>query len=428
ADRNWTRDHLQLTHGYGAVISPVNEIGPEGLPELITRDIPPQSESIPLSEEGARIYFGELTNHNVIANSNEPEFDYPLGEGNAETFYGEDRGIRLDSLLKRVALAWQLGDQNLLISGQINSDSRLLMNRNIRQRVAEVAPFLRLDTDPYLVVRDEGLMWIQQAYTTASNFPYSEPAGGINYIRHSVTVTVDAQTGDMVFYLMDPEDAVIATWAKIFPDLFVSLDDMPDEVRTHLRYPLDMFKVQANRYLRYHISNPEVFFLGEDVWMLPRERFLNDEVDVEPYYVVMKLPEATSGETVSPEGVEFVLIMPFTPRNRQNTVAWLAGRSDGEELGSLRAYRFPTDALVFGPAQIEARIDQNPTISQQLSLWDQAGSQVIRGNLLMIPVGSSFLYVEPIYLQANNSRLPELVRVVVANGNQIAMEPTLDRA
>lgn len=427
ADRNWTRERLQLTHGYGAVISPVNEVGREGLPQLITGDIPPQSSSIPLSEDGARIYFGELTGHTVVANSSEPEFDYPIEGGNQSTSFALDRGIRMDSWLKRVALAWELGDQNLLISSQINSDSRLLMNRNIRTRIHEVAPFLTLDSDPYVVVIDEELMWVQPAYTTAANVPYSQPSGDVNYIRHSVTVTVDAQSGDMVFYLTDPTDAVAATWASIFPDLFVPQDTMPQEIVEHLRYPLDMFKVQSNQYLRYHITDPDVFFVGEDFWNIPRERFQNEEQPVEPYYVVMKLPRGGNTEALE-EQVEFVLIMPFTPRNRQNTLAWLAGRSDGDAFGGLRAYRFPTDTLVFGPSQIEARIDQHPLISQQLSLWDQSGSEVIRGNLLMIPIGTSFLYVEPIYLQAENSRLPELVRVVVANGNDIAMEPTLDRA
>ena len=427
-DRNWTRERLQLTHGYGAVVSPVNEVGQEGLPELLIGDIPPQSEQIPITPDGARIYFGESTNQYVIANSVEPEFDYPLGEGNAETFYAEDRGITLDSFLTRFALAWELGDQNLLISGQIDSDSRLLLNRNIRTRIIEVAPFLRLDADPYLVLYEGELMWVQPAYTVASSFPYSQPSGSLNYIRHSVTVTVDAQSGDMVFYLTDPSDPVAATWATIFPDLFVGQETMPAELVEHLRYPLDMFKVQSGMYLRYHVTNPDVFFIGEDFWNIPTERFQNEEQPVEPYYVVMKLPEGGDNQVIAEEQVEFVLIMPFTPRNRPNTVAWLAGRSDGESFGALRAYRFPTDALVFGPAQIEARIDQHPTISQQISLWNQSGSEVIRGNLLMIPIGSSFLFVEPIYLQAENSRLPELVRVVVATGNKIAMEPTLSEA
>ncbi|MDA0815385.1 MAG: UPF0182 family protein [Chloroflexi bacterium] len=426
-DRNWTRERLQLTHGFGAVIAPVNEVGQEGLPNFIIQDIPPVSTSIPLTNDGSRIYFGELTRHYVVGNSQEPEFDYPVGAGNAEVFYPYDRGIQLDSILKRLFLAWELGDQNLLISGQIHGDSRLLMHRQIQTRVNLVAPFLRLDSDPFVTIVDGRLLWMQAAYTVASNFPYSQPSGAVNYIRHSVTVTIDAQTGDMHFYLIDADDPIAATWARIFPDLFVADAEMPEEVRAHLRYPLDMFKVQSQQYLRYHITNPDVFFIGEDVWNIPTERFANEDQPVEPYYVVMKLPRGDDTDAILEE-VEFVLIMPFTPRNRQNTVAWLAGRSDGENFGRMRAYRFPTEALVFGPAQIEARIDQNPIISQQISLWSQSGSSVLRGNLIMIPIGTSFLYVEPIYLQADTSRLPELVRVVVANGNRIAMEPTFDRA
>jgi len=276
------------------------------------------------------------------------------------------------------------------------------------------------------VMLDGQLIWMMAAYTTATRFPYSQPRdGGVNYIRNSVTVTVDAQTGDMRFYLQDSKDPIAATWAKVFPGLLHPLSDMPAGLREHLRYPLDMFKMQSQTYLRYHITDPNVLFIGEDAWNIPTERFRDQEQPVEPYYVVMSLPRADG----TPEGKpEFVLIMPFTPRQRQNTVAWLAGRSDGDAFGGLRGYRFPTETLVFGPAQIEARIDQNPGISAQLTLWNQSGSQVIRGNLLMIPVGSSFLFVEPIYLQAENSRLPELVRVVVANGNTIAMEKTLTEA
>jgi uncharacterized protein len=426
-DRNWTRERLQLTHGFGAVIAPVNEMLPEGLPRLITADIPPRSEVLPITTDGARIYFGELTNHYVIANTSEAQFDYPLGEGNAETRYAEDRGITLNSLARRIALAWELGDANLLISGQITSDSRLLWRRNIVERVREVAPFLVIDSDPYVVVLDERLHWFMTGYTVSSSFPYSQPAAGVNYIRDAVKITVDAQTGDIKFYLIAENDPVAATWAKIFPDLFTPDAEMPDEVRRHLRYPEDLFKIQSQLYLRYHITNPDVFFLGEDVWNIPTERVGSLDVPVEPYYVTLTLPEEVDGVAVD-ENVEFVLIMPFTPRNRQNTVAWLAGRSDGEQYGAMRAYRFPTDTLVFGPAQIEARIDQNPGISQQFSLWNQSGSEVIRGNLLMIPVGSSFLFIEPIYLQAENSRLPELVRVIVANGNALAMERTLPEA
>ena len=425
---NWTRERLQLTHGYGAVIAPVNEVQAEGLPKLLTSEIPPKSEVIPITESGARIYFGERTDQYVVGHSSEPEFDYPLGNGNAATSYAEDRGIRLDSFLRRAMLAWELGDANILISGQITGDSRLLMNRQIAQCVAKIAPFLVLDSDPYMVVIDGRIMWLQSAYTVSSEFPYSQPSGLMgrtNYIRNAVQVTIDAQTGDMRFYRIDEQDPVAKTWSNVFPGLLRPASEIPPAVRAHMRYPLDLFKLQSQLYLRYHITDPSVFFIGEDVWNIPTETKQHKETQIEPYYVTMVLPEEQTGAN---RQVEFVLIMPFTPRNRQNTVAWMAGRSDGANFGKVRAYRFPTEDLVFGPAQIEARIDQNPSISQQITLWDQTGSSVLRGNLLMIPIGTSFLFVEPIYLQADNSRLPELVRVVVANGTQIAMERSFPEA
>ena len=422
---NWTRERLQLTHGYGAVVAPVNEVNEQGLPNLLTRDMPPVGDVIPISENGARIYFGELTNQHVIVKTNEPEFDFPLGEGQQTTSFGPDRGIRISSPWRRLALAWDLGDWNLMISSQIGSGSRLLMDRSLTQRIRKLAPFLTLDSDPYLVATPEGdLFWIQDAYTTSTDFPYSQPrpltAGSINYIRNSMKITVDTVTGDTIFYLVDPDDPIAATWNKIFPDLFTPADEMPELVVAHLRYPEDLFKVQSDLYLRYHVKDASVFFTGEDFWAVPTEKFRQQEQLLEPYYVIMTLP----GE----EQAEFALILPFTPIGKQNTIAWLAGRSDGANLGTLRAYRFPTESFVNGPALIEAQIDQDTGISQQLTLWDQAGSEVIRGNLLMIPIGESFLFVEPIYLQASTSRFPELKKVVVANGSSIAMETTFEHA
>lgn len=413
----WTRERLQLTHGYGAVVAPVNEITPEGLPNLLTQDIPPIGEQVPISADGARIYFGEMTNHTIVVDTNVAEFDYPQGADFVETRYAPDRGIRLNGFVRRLALAWQLGDTNLLISGQLGEGSRVLMHRSLAQRIPHIAPFLTLDADPYLVIDDKRLVWIQDAYTSSDKFPYSQPARGVNYIRNSVKIVVDAATGDTTFYLMDPSDPIATAWQHAFPTLFTAADRMPASIRAHLRYPETLFRIQSDRYLAYHITNPQVFFVGEDLWNVPNEKFHNQEQPVDPYYVMMKLP----GE----QREEFALVLPFTPRNKQNTVAWLAGRSDGENYGKLRAYRFPTADLVYGPAQIEARIDQHPSISAQLTLWNQSGSQVIRGNLLMIPIGSSFLFVEPVYLQAENSRLPELKRVIVATGNNIAMEQTL---
>ena len=419
-EANWTREQLQLTHGFGAVIAPVNESRDEGLPVLLTRDIPPVGDQIPVSIEGGRVYFGERTDHTVVVRTNVAEFDYPLGEGNAETRYEPDRGIRLSSVLRKAALAWELRDANLLISGQLGSDSRVLMHRSLSDRIKKVAPFLSLDPDPYAVILEGQLYWIQDAYTSSGRFPYSQHRGGTNYIRNSVKIVMNALTGDMTFYLVQPDDPVAATWAKVFPDLFTSGGDMPEELRAHLRYPEELFQLQSDIYLKYHITDPRVFFVGEDVWNVPLHRAAQREEPLKPYYLTMSLP----GETDE----EFVIVMPFTPANKQNTVGWLAGRSDPEHYGKLRAYRFPTDTLVYGPAQIEARIDQTPGISQQLTLWNQSGSQVIRGNMFMIPIAESFLFVEPVYLQAENSRLPELKRVVVANGNDIAMEPTFQEA
>jgi uncharacterized protein len=390
ADRNWTRDHLQLTHGFGAIATPVTEVEAEGLPRLMLRDIPPQTEQerLALTEDGARIYFGELTRHYVVVNTNEPEFDYPdpVAEGrDVRTVYQHGRGIVLSSLARRLLLAWHLGDLNLLISGQVHDDSRLLMHRQIQTRVQKVAPFLVLDSDPYVMVIDGELKWMQPAYTVTRRYPYSEPAERINYIRNSVQIVIDSSTGDMDFYLVDPEDPIAQTMGRIFPDLFTPFTEMPDAIRQQLRYPLDKFRLQAQHYRRYHVTEAEVFFLGEDFWQIPIQRVRGRTQVMEPYYVTMRLP----GE----EAVEFVLIMPFTPRDRENTVAWLAGRSDGEHFGALRNFRFPSGALVFGPSQVENRIEQNAIISQQLTLWDTAGSEVLRSTLMMVPVGDSFLYV-----------------------------------
>jgi uncharacterized membrane protein (UPF0182 family) len=426
ADRNWTRDRLQLTHGFGAIATPVTEVQAEGLPELILRDIPPRTpyEPLALTEDGARLYFGELTDHYVVVNTSEPEFDYPDPQERGRdirTSYAHPRGIQLSSIVRRLMLAWELRDLNLLISAQIHDDSRLLLYRQIQQRVARIAPFLLLDSDPYVAVIDGRLQWIQPAYTWTSHYPYSErTAGQINYIRNSVLVVIDSSTGDMTFYLTGADDPIVQTMGAVFPGFFTSDADMPDQVRQQLRYPLDMFRIQADLYRRYHVTEAEIFFLGEDFWQVPIQRVRGATQPMEPYYVTMRLP----GE----DAVEFVLILPFTPRDRENTVAWLAGRADGPHFGTMRNFRFPTGVLVFGPSQIENRIEQNATISQQLTLWDSAGSEVLRSTLMMVPIGDSFLYIQPVYLQATGGRMPELRRVIVANGNTVSMEETFDEA
>ena len=417
--QSWVNERLQFTHGYGVVMSPVNEVVQEGLPSFFLQDIPVQGK---LEVTRPEIYYGEQPDHYVIVKTTAQEFDRPSGETFTQTVFEGEGGASLGSIINRLALAWEFGDVNLLISGSLTSESRVLFRRNIQQRVEEIAPFLTLDHDPYLVVANGQLFWIQDAYTTTNRYPYSQPAvEGYNYIRNSVKVVIDAYDGTTTFYLVDEEDPIIQTYAKIFPELFTPLDEMPESLRAHLRYPEDLFLAQINNYRTYHITDPVARYNQEDIWNIPTELFGESAtpIPLDPYYVIMKLP----GETEE----EFVLIMPLTPAMRQNTIAWVAARSDGEHYGKLVTFRFPTDSLVFGPQQIEARIDQDPAISAQISLWNQSGSRVIRGNLLMIPIGNGNIFVEPIYLQAEGqaTALPELKRVVLVNGNRIAMEPTL---
>jgi len=416
--RSWVNRRLQFTHGFGLAMVPVNEVVEEGLPDFFVQDIPPSGK---IEIVQPRVYYGEMPEHYVLVGSDETEFDYPIGEQAAQTTFAGGGGVRLNSFWRRAVYAWELADTNILISGALNDNSRLLYRRNIQQRVAEIAPFLRLDFDPYLVVAEGRLLWVQDAYTTSDRYPYSKRNDGLNYIRNSVKVVIDAYDGAVTFYLADPDDPIARAYSGIYPDLFTPLDEMPAALREHLRYPEQLFRIQALLYGAYHIRQANTFYNREDLWDIPTEVVFTDQRQpVEPYYVIMRLP----GEAEE----EFALILPFRPANRDNTIAWLAARSDGANYGKLLSFRFPTEALVFGPSQIEARIDQDTAISQQFSLWNQSGSQVIRGNLLMIPIGEGNLFVEPIYLQATSGQLPELKRVVVANGNTIAMEPTLGRA
>jgi uncharacterized membrane protein (UPF0182 family) len=413
--QTWVNRQLQFTHGYGVALSPVNEITTEGLPVLLVKDIPPVGN---FNIEQPQIYFGEKTNHYVIVNTNTQEFDYPMGEKNVYGHYQGKDGVNLDSFIRRLVYAWQFGDLNILISGELTPESRVLYYRNIRERVNHLAPFLKLDSDPYLVVMDGGLFWIQDAYTVSDRYPYSQPiGGGLNYIRNSVKAVINAYDGSVTFYVADPEDAIIRTYQTIFPKLFVPAEQMPDSLRVHLRYPEDMFNIQASVYQSYHMRDARVFYNKEDLWAMPREVYAGEEQLMEPYYVIMRLP----GE----EKEEFLLMLPFTPMNKNNTIGWLAARCDGENYGKLLAYHFPKERLVYGPSQIENRIQQDTVITEQLALWSRGGSRVIRGNLLLIPLGKSNLYVEPVFLQAEAGGLPELKRVIVVAGEQIAMEPTL---
>ena len=416
--QTWVNRKLQYTHGYGVVLSPVNEISAEGLPDLLLKDIPPVGVFDITRPE---IYYGEKTDEYVIVKTNTQEFDYPSGDENVFGEYQGTGGVSLNGFFRRLAYAWEFGDMNILISGELNSSSRVLYYRNIQDRVKQLAPFLELDADPYLVIADGRLYWIQDAYTVTDRYPYSEPYVSfnehINYIRNSVKAVIDAYDGTVTLYVTEPGDALIQTYQTIFPDLFAPFEEMPDVLKAHLRYPEGMFNIQASVYRKYHMTDVRVFYNSEDLWALPREVYAGQEQLMEPYYVIMRLPDQI--------GEEFILMLPFTPVNKNNTISWLAARCDGEHYGKLLAYNFPKDRLVYGPSQIENRIQQDTVITEQFALWDQGGSRVIRGNLLFIPIGESNLYVEPVFLQANSGGLPELKRVIVAAGDSIAMQPAL---
>lgn len=433
--QGWVNRRLQFTHGFGVVMTPVDEVSPAGEPVFWVSNIPPEvteeTSSGPLDLEivEPRIYYGEVTDAYVIANSETEEFDYPLsGEGSsgeadqATTRYSGEGGIELGNFFRRLAFAWSFGDANILISGSVDGDSRILFRRLIQERVNELAPFLQLDADPYIVVGEDGrLYWIQDAYTVTDRYPYSQPHGvGYNYVRNSVKAVIDAYHGSVDLYIVDDSDPIIQVWEDIFPDLFKPADEFPVDLQQHWRYPQDYFQVQADQYLTYHIESARGLFNREDLWAIPQELLRQQEIAVEPYYVTLRLPDQAEPE--------FLLILPFTPRNRLNSIAWMAGRSDGENYGKLFAFRFPANKNVDGPKQIENRIDQDVAVSRQFTLLGQQGSEVIRGNLLFIPVGDSYVYVEPIYLQADTGRYPQLKGVIVVNGDRIAFEDTFVNA
>jgi len=431
----WVNMRLKFTHGYGAALSPVNEIADNRLPNLFLKDLPPvaaQAGASSIRITRPEIYFGEKTNGWAIVASNEPELDYASANETKFTSYSGSGGVQLDSVGKRLLFAWQFADPNILLT-DLKPESRLLYNRTVAKRVSEVLPFLKLDRDPYLVLLDGRMVYVQDAYTTSTRFPYSEPyadnpdgsrLGGrfnrVNYIRNSVKAVVDAYEGTVDFYVSDPSDPIIQTYAKVFPDTFKALSEMPPGLREHLRYPEDLLNVQAEVYQIYHMQDPQIFYNKEDAYIRPKEIYLNKEQPMDPYYVIMRLPGQARPE--------FLLILPFTPVNKNNANAWLAGRSDGANYGKLLAFKFPNDRLVFGPRQIESRIDQDDRIADQFGKWRNSGSTVLRGNLLFVPVGDSYIYVEPIYLQSQQSSLPELTRVVVAAGERIAMEGSLEES
>lgn len=418
--KTWINQRLSYTHGYGIAMSPVNEFTGEGLPAFFLKDIPPVTTTN-LKVDRPEIYYGEKTDQYVIVNTGAREFDYPKGEENVYSTYTGESGVKVSNILRRLMFTFSLGDYKLLLASDIDNNSRVLYYRNIQERVPKIAPFLSFDKDPYIVLSEGRLFWVWDAYTTTDKFPYSEPFNNVNnYIRNAVKVVIDAYTGEVDFYISEPDDPLIQTYSKIFPGMFKDIETMPADLRQHLRYPVDYFGIQAHMYASYHMEDPQVFYNKEDKWNLPSEIYGSEQRPMEPYYTIIKLPGQSNPE--------FVLILPFTPQNKNNMIAWLAARSDGENYGKLLAFNFPKQEIVYGPMQVEARINQDTTISQQLSLWDQRGSNVIRGNLLAIPIKDSLLYVEPLYLQAEQSRMPELRRVIVTHGEKVVMEPTLDLA
>jgi uncharacterized membrane protein (UPF0182 family) len=417
--QNWLNQRLQYTHGYGVVMNPMNEVTSERLPRLFLKDIPPKS-IVDIEVERPEIYYGELTNDYVIVKTKAQEFDYPKGETNAYTTYEGNGGVPVGSFLRRIMFALRFGDYRMLLSGNITGESRVMFNRNIAQRVEKIAPFLRFDKDPYLVVSDGKLYWMHDAYTVTNRYPYSEPFQGINYIRNPVKIVTDAYNGSVSFYAIDPDEPILKSLAGVFPALFKPFDAMPEDLKKHIRYPEDLFDIQASVYLTYHMNDSRVFYNKEDRWQIPNEIYAGETVPVESYYTILQLP----GE----DEPEYILMQPYSPITKNVMIAWMAGRSDGDNYGKLMLFMFPKEKQVYGPSQIEARIDQNPIISQQLTLWSQRGSQIIRGNLLVLPIKDSILYVEPLFLQAQQSQFPELVRVIAAYGETVVMEPTLGEA
>lgn len=442
--QTWVNRNLIYTHGYGFTISPVNTVAPGGLPEYFVKDISGNGaalttanaairESIPIGEP--RIYYGEISNTHVMTGTKVKELDYPSGSDNVYNTYDGSGGITIGSLWRRWLFATYLKDWQMIFTRDSLPETKVLFRRNINQRIRAIAPFLQFDSEPYIVAADANpddknqqfpgaknyLYWIVDAYTTSSHYPYSDQnKDGINYIRNSVKIVIDAYNGTVRFYVAQPQDPLIIAWSKIFPQMFQPLTNMPINLLSHIRYPVDFFKIQSERLMIYHITNPQVFYNREDQWQIPQEIYGTEPRQVEPYYLITSLPGVPFEE--------FILLLPYTPKERTNLIAWLAARSDGENYGKLLLYNFPKERLIYGPEQIEARINQDPVISQQISLWNRQGSRAIQGNLLIVPIEQSLLYVEPIYLEATQNSLPTLVRVVVAYENRIVMAQTLEQA
>ena len=415
---SWVNRHLQYTHGYGLAMCLAADKDDQGGPLFTVEDLPPKGSPTVSRPE---IYYGtEMMSYQIVP-TDVKEFDYPAGDQNVYTSYTGHGGVLLDSFWKKALFAWHQFDMSIVLSSYLSPQSRIQLWRTVKQSVSRSAPFLKLDRDPYLVVDQGRLFWIQDAYTVADGFPYSEPTDdGVSYIRNSVKVVVDAYEGDVRFYVIDPADPVLRAYHAAFPSLFRSLDEMSPGLRQHLRYPRDLFEVQVDKFNTYHMTVPQVFYNREDVWAPPKEKFGGEAIQMEPYYVLMKLP--------SEDRLQFLLMTPVTPRDRDNMIGWIAARSDFPGYGEMVVYKLSKDQLILGPLQIEATIDQDTTIARQLTLWDQRGSRVIRGNLLIIPINQSFLYVEPVFLLAEGTNIPQLKRVIVSDGSHLAMESRLAEA
>lgn len=419
----WINRHLKYTHGYGAAVSRVDAVTASGQPDIIVKNIPPESEAKDTDITRPEIYFGELTNDYVIVNTDEQEFDYPNGNENSYSTYKGKAGIKLN-LLNRILFSVREGSMKLLVSSNVNSDSRIIINRNIKDRVEKLMPYLSYEKDPYMTVVNGKLYWIVDAYTTSSYYPYSEPysgeVGSTNYIRNSVKVVVDAYNGDTTFYVVDQDDPVARTYQKIYPTLFKDVKEMPEGIRKHIRYPNSLLKIQAGVYTKYHMDQVKVFYQDEDLWDIAHQIYGTEEKEMDPSYFIFELPDEKKAE--------FINMIPFTPKSKQNMTAIMMARNDGNRYGQLLVYKFPKNKTVYGPMQIEAQIDQNTEISKEFSLWNSSGSKYRRGDLFVIPINNSIMYVEPVYLEASNQAIPEMKRVIVAYGDKIAYESTLEDA
>lgn len=423
----WINKHLKYTHGYGAAVSMVDTVTASGQPDVIEGNIPPETNVAEIKIDRPEIYFGELSKDYVIVNTKEAEFDYPDGSENKYTEYEGKTGIKLN-LFNRILFAIREGNVNILVSSNITSNSKIMFVRDVVSRVEKIMPYLAYEEDPYMTIIDGKLYWILDAYTTSSKYPYSEPYNSdpnamnpTNYIRNSIKVVVDAYDGSTNFYIVDEDDPIAKTYQKIYPKLFKSYSDIPEAMRTHLRYPNAMFKIQAYVYSKYHMDEVKVFYQKEDLWDIAHQIYGTEDTEMDPSYYVFNLPDTE-------EGAEFINMVPFTPKSKQNMTAIMMGRNDGDNYGQLIVYTMPKNKTIYGPMQIEAQIDQNTEISKEFSLWKQSGSSYKRGDLFVIPIGTSLLYVEPVYLEATNQAIPEVKRVIVAYQDKIAYEPTLSEA